>query len=271
MITADISTPYDAAPSPDGKTIYFTATGSQGAGVYRAMAGGQPALVFAGSPLVFPCAIAVSGDGTRVFVSDPGAEPSDGVNGGVYEISLPRGTPTLVGGSAGFSAAGLEVASNKLYVAGTAADGVPGLYAADVGGGSLAPVATGAQFAVPSGIAIRSSNEIYVADSGNGAARIVRVSGGTATVFLANIQLGYPAGIALTPDNTALLVSALDSHATGDAVLRVNLASGHVESTSAGIDQFVDPAGLHRASQAPVYAWADTTANGSGTVLVFGN
>ena len=165
----------------------------------------------------------------------------------------------------------MEVASNKLYVAGSTSAGVPGLYTVDARGGSLAPVATGAEFSVPSGIAVKSANEIYVADSGNGTARVLRVSGGAATVFLSGIHLGYPSGLALTPDDRALLVSALDSHGAGDAVLRVNLDTGHVDATSAGIDQFVDPAGLHRASGAPVYAWADSTAHGTGTVLVFGN
>ena len=55
------------------------------------------------------------------------------------------------------------------------------------------------------------------------------------------------------------------------AAQRLDLASSHVDSTSAGIDQFVDAAGLHRAANAPVYAWADTTANDTGTVLVFGD
>jgi hypothetical protein len=271
MASADIASPYDAAPSPDGRTVYFTATGGQGPAVYRAATGSQAVVVFAGAPLAFPCAIAVTGDATRVFVADPGAEPSDGVNGGIYSIPLPGGTPALVAGSAGFIAAGLEVASNKLYVAGVSADGVPGLYAADVSGGALAPVATGAPFDDPSGIAIKSSKEIYVADDGNGAAKIIRLSGGAASVLLSDIAVGYPAGIALSPDDSSLYVSALDVRGAGDAVLRVNLADGHVDSTTAGIDRFVDPAGLHRASGAPVYAWADTTANGTGTVLVFGN
>ncbi|HEX3769554.1 MAG TPA: hypothetical protein VHV30_01760 [Polyangiaceae bacterium] len=270
-ISSDIASPYDAAPTADGRTIYFTATGSQGPGVYRAAPGGPPAVVFAGAPLAFPFAVAVADGAGKVFVADPGAEPSDGVTGGVYAIPLAGGAPALVAGSAGFIAAGLAVASNKLYVAGVSADGVPGLYAADVAGGALAAVASGAPFLDPSGIAVKSPGEIYVADDGGGSARVLRVSGASTSVLVSDIAVGYPAGIALSPDETALFVSALDARGAGDAVLRVALATGHVDSTTAGIDQFVDPAGLHRASDAPVYAWADTTANGTGTVLVFGN
>jgi DNA-binding beta-propeller fold protein YncE len=270
--TADVSSPYDAAPSTDGHTIYFTASGTQGAAVYKAAAsGGRAAILFAGSPLVFPSAVAVASDDKALFVSDPAAEQASGALGGIYAIALPSGTPTLVAGSDGFVAAGLAVAGNKLYVAGTSPSGVAGLYAADSAGGALMPVATGSAFSDPSGIAVRSPNEIYVADGGNGAARIVRIAGGKASVILSDLAVGYPAGIALSPDESSLYISALDPNAGGDAVLRLDLASNHVDSTNAGINQFVDAAGLHRATNAPVYAWADTTANGTGTVLVFGD
>jgi sugar lactone lactonase YvrE len=270
--TADVSSPYDAAPSPDGRTIYFTASGTQGAAVYKAAAsGGRASVLFAGSPFVFPSAIAVSDDEKTLFVSDPGAEQDTGPLGGLYTIALPGGSPKLIAGSSGFIAAGLAVAGAKLYVAGTSPDGVAGLYAANIAGGSLVSVATGAAFADPSGIAVRSPDEIYVADGGNGSARVVRVSGGKTKVVLSDLAVGYPAGIALSPDRSSLYVSALDALGGGDTVLRFDLASSHVDSTSAGIDQFVDAAGLHRAANAPVYAWADTTANDTGTVLVFGD
>jgi len=270
--TADVSAPYDAAPSADGQTIYFTASGTQGAAVYKAAAsGGKAAVLFAGAPLVFPSALAITEDDKTLFVSDPAAEQDTGPLGGIYAVALPSGAPALVAGSSGFLAAGLAVAGAKLYVAGTSPDGVAGLYAADVAGGSLAAVATGPAFADPSGIAVRSADEIYVADGGNGSARIVRVAGGKSTVVLSDLAVGYPAGLALSPDESSLYVSALDPQAGGDTVLRFDLASSHVDSTSAGIDQFVDAAGLHRAANAPVYAWADTTANDTGTVLVFGD
>jgi hypothetical protein len=269
--TADVSSPYDAAPSANGDTIYFTASGAQGAAVYRAAISGKASILFAGAPLVFPSAIAVSDDDKTLFVSDPAAEQDTGPVGGIYAISLAKGSPTLISGSSGFIAAGLAVVGGKLYVAGTPPGGAAGLYAADTGGGALVPVATGSPFADPSGIAVRSPSEIYVADGGNGSARVVRVAGGKTTIVLSNLAVGYPAGVALSPDQSSLFVSALDPLSGGDAVLRLDLGTGHVDRTSAGIDQFVDAAGLHRAARAPVYAWADTTANGTGTVLVFGD
>lgn len=46
------TTPIDAAPNPDGSTIYFTATSAQGPGVFQiAAAGGDPVAVYAGAPL----------------------------------------------------------------------------------------------------------------------------------------------------------------------------------------------------------------------------
>ena len=53
-----------------------------------------------------------------------------------------------------------------------------------------------------------------------------------------------------------------------DAVLRVPVAGGEVQSVSDGIDGFMEPAGLHRARNADTFIWADSAANGGGTVYV---
>ena len=98
--TADVSSPYDAAPSASSNTIYFTASGAQGAAVYwAATSQGKASVLFAGAPLVFPSAIAVSDDDKTLFVSDPAAEQDTGPVGGIYAISLPKGSPRLISGS----------------------------------------------------------------------------------------------------------------------------------------------------------------------------
>src|SRR6202030_2211976 len=67
-------TPLDSTPDVDATTIYFTATGSHGPGVFRVpIAGGAVTEVFAGSPFVAPRALALSPDGTELVIADPGA------------------------------------------------------------------------------------------------------------------------------------------------------------------------------------------------------
>ena len=53
--SGDYRTPLDSTPDPDGHTIYFTATGSHGPGVFKVDAnGGKVAPVAAGAPFVAP-------------------------------------------------------------------------------------------------------------------------------------------------------------------------------------------------------------------------
>ncbi len=66
--------PLDAVPDPAGKTIYFTTGGPAGPAILRvAAAGGVVRTVLRGAPLVDPVGLAVSSDGQRLFVADPGA------------------------------------------------------------------------------------------------------------------------------------------------------------------------------------------------------
>jgi hypothetical protein len=99
-------------------------------------------------------------------------------------------------------------------------------------------------------------------------ARILKLWCGTPSVFVDGLAVGYPAGITLTMDESTLLVSALDPTKGTDAVVMVDLASSTQSLFTTGIDKFIEPAGLHRAKTKDVLAWADSTANSTGTVYV---
>ena len=89
------------------------------------------------------------------------------------------------------------------------------------------------------------------------------------TVILPDLKVGYPAGIALSKDESTLLVSALDKVKGTDAVIRYSLAAGTPEYIVAGgIDAFTESAGLKRARNVDTYIWADSAANNGGTVFV---
>jgi hypothetical protein len=126
-----------------------------------------------------------------------------------------------------------------------------------------------------SGVAIASSGDIYVVDTVSTNAlggRIFKIpASGSPSVFLDNIAVGYPAGIVFNQAETELLVSARDTSKGTDAVLVIEVASAAVSEFTTGIDTFVDPAGLHRAHGANIFAWADSTASKAGTVYVITN
>jgi len=64
------------------------------------------------------------------------------------------------------------------------------------------------------------------------------------------------------------LISALDPVTRKDVVIRRDLKAGTDDMFNAGISEFEESAGLHRAKDVESYVWADSRANGGGTVYV---
>src|SRR5215471_11382430 len=74
---ADANTAFDATPSPDGKTLYFTAVDPKThlPGVYQAPSDGSHlagSTVRAGAPFAAPFGIAISTNGNELYVADSG-------------------------------------------------------------------------------------------------------------------------------------------------------------------------------------------------------
>jgi hypothetical protein len=273
---AGIKSPFDATPDPTGKNVYFTAIGAHGAGVFKVAAKGGPVSeVYAGLPFVSPFSIAISTDGSQLFVADIGAQTTKTDGGAIFTLPVAGGTPTDIGDTGGMLPHGVEVSGDTLFFTGASSKGVPGLFKVSVSGGAVSTIAAGAPFKDPSGIAIASSGDIYVVDTvsaGALGARILKVpASGSPSVYLDNIAVGYPAGIVFNQAESQLLVSALDTAKGTDAVLVIDVASRDVTEFTTGIDTFVEPAGLHRAHGANVFAWADSTADKAGTVYVITN
>ncbi len=66
-------------------------------------------------------------------------------------------------------------------------------------------------------------------------------------------------------------MSGLDAAQGTDRVYRVELGDRSVRQLSEKIGDFYESAGLHRARNADVFAWADSHANTNGTVYVLKN
>ncbi len=287
--------PVDATPSPDGNDIYFIAFASRpdadGIKMERVPAifktaaapGAAPQKLFEGAPLNSPFGITISDDGQTLFIADssadgssteegvPGADRSDGR---VFSMSTGGGTPTALAGTEGIVPAGIEAMGPSLFVTGRK-DGQAGLFKTGVGGGAVSPVAVGAPFADPGGVAVTRDGVAYVVDTGSSIqnpqalASVVKVTAdGKTEILMDGLAVGHPAGIALVNDESAVIVSALDSATGTDRVYRIALADHKVTQLSSTIGDFYESAGLHRARNADVFAWADSHANTHGTVYV---
>jgi hypothetical protein len=290
----DRSFPLDATPSPDGKDVYYVALsndsdGNPVAGVFHTAAGGGNVTPLAsGDPLSSPVGITTSVDGSTLFVADPGADGG----GSILTVPSGGGSASVLSGTTGYRPQGVTVARVKgnatLYFTGVdPASGAPGLFRVDPGGGTPVAIATGAPFGEPGGVTVTAKGVAYVADalSSSGNAAVVRVSGGDALsssgnaavvgasggdakVLVDRIGVGFPAGITLTHDESKLVVSGLDPETRTDLVYFVELSTEKLSALTETVSAFHEAAGLHRAQDTDVFAWADTRANDTGTVFV---
>ena len=273
--------PLDAALSPDGKTAYFIALASTGdPALFKAAAPSTaaPTQLFAGAPLAAPFGLDVSSNGTALVVSDTGVEDVNEIDRGVlFKAPTAGGAPTAISGTSGYTPKGVvvvvESTVDQIYFTGRdKTDKQPGVFKVPLAGGTVTVVAKGAPFSDPSGLAVAANGTIYVGDtsgSAQGFASIIKVTGGTATTLIPDLQVGYPAGVALSQNDSVLLISALDKAKGTDVVLRYTLSTNATESiTAGGIDQYSESAGLKRARNVDTFIWADSAANGGGTVYV---
>jgi hypothetical protein len=275
-----IRAPLDATPSPKGERVYYTALkrgddGEDVPGVFGVAADGSGGIdtLATGAPLAAPVGVSVSLDGSTLFIADAAAGASS--RGAILSMPSSGGGADILAGTEGYTPAGLTIAKVKqreyLYFTGHHPDsGAAGLFRIAASGGVAEAVGDGAQLDDPSGVAISASGDAYVVEAAvnEHAARVVRVHDGVSDTFLPDIGIGFPAGITLTRDDATLLVSGLDPASKHDVVYFVDMASKKLSRLTQTVGAFSEAAGLHRAHEADVFAWADSEANDTGTVYV---
>ncbi|MFO0593113.1 MAG: hypothetical protein U0441_36560 [Polyangiaceae bacterium] len=270
---------FDSTPDSAGEVIYFTASGDEGPAVYSVPAdGGTVTKVFAGDPLAAPLGISISNDDKTLFVADPGAEanvddPKTAL-GAIFSIPAGGGTPTVLNGSSGTMPRGVDIGDDggeeTLFFTGVDGTGKAGVFKMPVGGGTPSAVAVGAPFVDPSGIAV-GKTQTFVTDTVSSATKmgaVIVIANGEASVFLPEIGVGYPTGVALSADEKTLYLSGIDPDTGTDVVLVVDVATKNVTPFNGGdVGKNRDAAGLHRARKTDVFSWADLSAgNGAGGV-----
>jgi sugar lactone lactonase YvrE len=255
------NTALDASPDPQGTVIYFTTSGSKGPGVYRVPIGGgahRPVLV--GAPLRGPAGLAVSNDGKRLFVADTSA-------GHILVVRVRDGASHVLAGTQGTAPRGLEVQTRggrELVVYTGRSHGKPALLRLSASGATRPTVLlAGAPLRAPDGVAISRTGAIYVTDhSGSSGGRALRIDGTSVTTVADHILLGHPGGIALTLDESKLLISSLKRGAGTAQVLIVDTASGATSTFDDVIGANHHAGGLHRARAAVPFGWADVSRSG---------
>ena len=270
--------PMDATPSPDGDLVYFTALSDGPDGpvpaVFKvAAAGGEPQIVAAGGTLEGPVGIGISLDGSQLFIADP-ATTTNGGQGSILAVDVASGSVRSLSGAEGHAPTGLGVTEvdtiEYIYFTGQTKGGVPGLFRITPEGGAAEAIHEGSPLVAPASVSVDAQGRAFVVDAlGSGAlASVFVVAEGEVRTLAQDIGVGFPAGIALTRNPTRVMVSGLHPVERTDLVYFIDPDDGELAVLSEPIQQFAEPAGLNRAHNADVFAWADAEANGTGTVYV---
>lgn len=279
---------FDATPNAMGTAVFFTAVDmADSPGVFKQdiCAAGAATALFTGVPFEAPFSITISTDDKTLFVADPSAaeDAADPTKdkGILFSLAAAGGSPPtpLV---ASVSPRGVTVVAesngDQVYFTGIdKATKLAGVFKVAAAGGGVTTIASGPPFVDPGGVAVAANGDIYVVDtdgSGTRLGNVILVKAGAASEFVSNLQVGYPAGIALMKNDSTILVSGLDPTAQSDVVHQVEVATKAVTTNTFGtINAYAEAAGLHRAHNVDVFAWADSKATpggmtGTGTVFV---
>ena len=271
-LAAAASSPLDATPDPQAHLIYFTGQGTSDGerGVFWVPAsGGTAAPLAVGRPFASPMGLAISTDGRRLYVADPEADA-------IFVVPTNGDGPRVLRGTEGTAPLVPDVVNHgggdEIYYSGrNPSDGLPAVFKIAAEGGHRSIIAKGSPFVDPRGVAVAGDGSVYVSDraaSGGGLGAIFRVVGSHVQTIAANVRTGSPvSGLALTQDDSTLLVSALHPHHDSARVLVIDLATGGIEIVDQGIKQNVGAGGIHRAHDVDQFAWCGTTVGDRGTVF----
>lgn len=161
-----------------------------------------------------------------------------------------------------------ESGTDSVYFSGQTSGGQPAIWRMRSDGSNLEVLAQGAPLGQPDGVTVSSAGAVYVTDAPEqkGQGRVLKVTSGATTELLSGLDLGNPAGLALTLDEMTLVISARTASADTDQVLLFNLTSQNLSSFTKDIDANRAGGGVHRAKNDNVFTWADRTAGGPGSV-----
>ena len=173
--------------------------------------------------LVDPTAVALSPDGSRIFIADSGANDVvvssvDGSNAQVLPVTL---TKSLSGPS------GLAASSSTLFIADT---GNNRIVAVPLNGGAGRVVGSTVNFAGPMGLAVLSNGNLLVADTQDSQLVQLSTSSGVASVvklFGPNVDFMSPTSVAVSPDGGTYFVS-MDGNNNNDAILEMSATGGNL-------------------------------------------
>ena len=284
--TASYTTPATLV-ADGGKQFRVAATNSAGTATSHAV---SLTVVIASNPTIggFPDGVAIGTDG-KLYVSVISLNLSSPFSG-IRQIDANGSVTTLAGGSTEGLVDGTGAAAKFHSPAGIALDSSGNLFVADTGnhairsvssagvvttlaGSGLSGFADGtgaaARFNRPQGLAVGANGNIYVADTGNHAIRVITPGGVVTTLAgrpssgfvngpVASAKFSTPQGIAVDTSGSVFVAD------TNNDAIRVISVAGIVSTLAGGTSGFVDGTGTTASFKGP----QSLVLDGNGNVLV---
>lgn len=253
----NLDRPIDAAMAPDGDRIYFLQTVADGQGLFAIDGEAAPRQVAVG--LDDATSLVVASDGATVVVADAT---------GLTRIT-DDGTTTAIAGTADHAPRGLDLVADAagdrvIFTGVDPADASPAVFAVPLAGGTIERIATGfATDAELDGVALMADGTAWVTD-----ARGMVYHGSPAKApetVVADTIVGDPAGLALTHDESTVLVSSVSAAGTSQ-VLIIDVAAKTTSVFDDVIHANSGSGGVHRARDRDTFAWCGVRGSQDGTV-----
>ncbi len=261
-----VSDPIVATPDAMGQTIYFIAKGSLSPTLFSVpAAGGTPTPLMTVQVQGAPVGLAFLPSTGMLYVADK--------TYGVKQIDPTGKQPsTTYGVTTPAVPLAIDVDDTKGTVYFTSqTDGT--LYSMSTSGANITAIAPKGSFVDPEGVAVlhkASAETVFVVDRNDGkSGKLYKVMGGAATVVASGFFPGTPSGVAVTLDESKILVSALDATGAHSEVDIFDATTFAKSVANDGIQQNVGSGGLHRAYAADVFAWAGITNGTTNAGLVY--
>ncbi|MCA9649323.1 MAG: hypothetical protein KC501_05405 [Myxococcales bacterium] len=254
--------------SPDGRTFYAAAYDEQDRpGIFAIdVESGAVTALYVGEPLLYPADLAISCDGSTLYVADQGlgiadsefgdpVEPAEAV-GGIHVLPTAGGSIDRLATAGIARAAGLVMDTDcaRLFVTGTSDMGEPSLFTVPAAGGPVETVHAGAPLVSPTGVHVDEADVAWVMDhgarnaEGEGLLFAITLQGEVSEV-VGGLGMGRHGGVSLVPGGTTAVIPVSDDR--GDSqLLTANTKTGEVVSVPT--PHIAHPTGTAAARNAPV-------------------
>lgn len=271
-VITDVEAPIEAAYAADGSAIFVLA---QDGRLYASPTdGGEPSTLLA--TIDGATGFAVLPDGDTLWITAGSKQYLGTLQDAAFARTLTLlekdyeevGTESADGAADEDAAADEALGGMGVYVL---TDG-PAVYHLDLANDAVETVFRGAPLVSPSRMTVASDGTVWVVDraaGSDGGGAVVRIRAGEASVVAEGFVAGEPAGVALTVDESTVLVSSLD--ATGHSQVFIVDAATYATATFNGvIGANTASGGLVRSRVGEdgrqTFAWCGVNAGANGTV-----